>query len=262
MFSPDIVSSDAFLDMPVSSQVLYFHLAMRADDDGFVTPRMVMRLIGSTEDDLKVLKAKRFILDFESGVIVIKHWLIHNLIRADLYKETLYKKEKSALGLNENGAYTELREGVSEIKQIESPEWIKRRRGELRTANVPQTARRLGKVRVGQVRLGKVSSISEPKDSQDIVNFINLWKEVNPAYRKFFANKTERSAAADLIKISPLADWEIFLPLLQTMNSDQYAKGKSTKPTELLRNIGYFKAWLDQKRKPDPKRKVAVIPND
>ena len=84
MFSPDITSSDAFLDMPASTQVLYFHLGMRADDDGFVTPKMVMRLLGSAEDDLKVLIAKRFILPFESGVVVIKHWLIHNLIRADL----------------------------------------------------------------------------------------------------------------------------------------------------------------------------------
>ncbi len=155
MFSADIVSSDTFLDMPISSQVLYFHLAMRADDDGFVTPRMVMRLVGSSEDDIKVLKSKRFILPFESGVIVIKHWLIHNLIRADLYKETMYKKEKASLGLNENGAYTELRDGVSEIKQIESPEWLKKRRGELRTVNVPQTVPRIGKDRLGKDRLGE-----------------------------------------------------------------------------------------------------------
>lgn len=252
MFSPDIVSSDTFLDMPISSQVLYFHLAMRADDDGFITPKMVMRLVGSGEDDLKVLIAKRFLLSFESGVVVVKHWLIHNLIRADLYKETLYKKEKATLGLNENGAYTELREGIAEIKKIEAPEWLKRRKGDLCTANVPQTAPRLGKDRIG-----KVSIPSEPKVSQDITKFIDLWKDINPAYRKFFANKTERSASTDLLKISPLGDWEIFLPLLQKMNADQYAKGKSTKPTELLRNIGYFKAWIDNKK--DNKRKVVSV---
>lgn len=89
---------------------------------------------------------------------------------------------------------------------------------------------------------------SEPKDSQDIVRFIELWEDINPAYRKFFANKTERGASADLIKISPLKDWEIFMPLLKMMNADQYAKGKATKPTELLRNIGFFKAWIDQKK--------------
>ena len=168
MFSPDIVSSDAFLDMPISSQVLYFHLAMRADDDGFVTPRMVMRLVGSTADDLKVLTVKRFILPFESGIIVIKHWLIHNLIRADLYKETLYKKEKSTIGLNENGAYTELRDGVSELKQIESPEWLRKRRGVLRTANVPQTALRLGKVRLGYINTTQKSKKNTEEGLQSI----------------------------------------------------------------------------------------------
>lgn len=167
MFSPDIVASDAFLDMPVSSQVLYFHLGMRADDDGFVSPRSVMRTVGVSEDDLKVLIGKRFILPFESGVVVIKHWLIHNLIRADLYKETLYKEEKKLLGLNDNGAYTEIREGVNLIKEVESPKWLKIRRGELRTANVPQTALRLGKDRLGK------DSIDTHVESE----FLNFWKE-------------------------------------------------------------------------------------
>ena len=118
MFSPQIVDSDAFLDMSPSAQNLYFHLGMRADDDGFVgNPKKILRVVGGNDDDLKILLAKRFLLSFESGVVVIKHWLIHNLIRADLYKETTYKNEKFKLGLNENGAYTELREGVSELKR-------------------------------------------------------------------------------------------------------------------------------------------------
>lgn len=154
MFSHDIVGSDAFLDMGVGAQLLYFHLAMRADDDGFVNPKAIMRMVGAAEDDLKVLLAKRFLLPFDSGVVVIKHWLIHNLIRADLYKETTYKKEKSTIGLNENGAYTELKNGkenVHEIKKIDAPKWLKLRKKTAyrkRTANVPQTARRLGKDRL------------------------------------------------------------------------------------------------------------------
>src|SRR4051812_42051179 len=109
MFSPQIVDSDAFLDMPQTSQLLYFHLAMRADDDGFVgNPKKILRMIGGNDDDLKVLFTKRFILGFESGVIVIKHWLIHNLIRADRYHETQYLEEKSILTVKENGAYTEV----------------------------------------------------------------------------------------------------------------------------------------------------------
>jgi hypothetical protein len=140
LFSTQIVDSDAFLDMSASAQNLYFHLGMRADDDGFVgNPKKISRICGANDDDLKILVVKRFLLTFESGVVVVKHWLIHNLIRADLYKETQYKKEKSTLGLNENGAYTELRDGISEIKKIESPEWLKKRRGELRTENGTQS---------------------------------------------------------------------------------------------------------------------------
>lgn len=166
MFSPDIVCSDAFLDMPPSTQALYYLLGMRADDDGFVNPRGAMRMLGAGEDDLKVLLAKRFLLKFETGVVVVKHWLIHNLIRADLYKETQYKNEKAGLGLNENGAYTELRDGVAPIKQVEAPKWLKIRRGEARTANVPQTALRIGKDR-DQTRLAspKRGSLTTKKNN-------------------------------------------------------------------------------------------------
>lgn len=104
-----IVDSDAFLDMPHSAQNLYFHMNMRADDDGFVNnPKKIMRMIGATDDDLKILLAKRFILGFDSGVVVIKHWRMHNILRKDRYHETQYTDEKSQLELKENGAYTEL----------------------------------------------------------------------------------------------------------------------------------------------------------
>lgn len=107
LFSPDIVESDAFLDMPMSSQALYFHLGMHADDDGFVSPKMIMRILGASTDDLKILLAKRFLLEFENGVVVIKHWLIHNTIRRDRYKETRYLEEKNSLFIKENGSYSD-----------------------------------------------------------------------------------------------------------------------------------------------------------
>lgn len=108
MFAKTIVDSDAFLDMPLSAQSLYFHLAMRADDDGFINnPKKIQRMIGASDDDCKLLIMKRFILAFESGVIVIKHWRIHNYIRNDRYKETLYQDEKSELAIDERNAYTE-----------------------------------------------------------------------------------------------------------------------------------------------------------
>lgn len=108
MFAKTIVTSDAFLDMPPTARCLYFLLAMLADDDGFVnSPKSVMRQAGATTDDMNILIAKRFILTFESGVIVIKHWRIHNLIQKDRYKETTYIEEKAQLAIDENKAYTE-----------------------------------------------------------------------------------------------------------------------------------------------------------
>ena len=108
MFAKTIIDSDAFLDMPLSTQALYFHLSMRADDDGFInSPKKVQRMVGCGDDDLKLLIAKNFLIPFESGVVVIKHWKIHNYIRNDRYKPTVYKEEKSQLYLKENNAYKE-----------------------------------------------------------------------------------------------------------------------------------------------------------
>lgn len=106
MFSPKIIGSDAFLDMSVASRELYFQLGMYADDDGFISPRKIMRMVGASDDDLKTLILKRFVLPFQSGVIVIKHWRINNLVRKDYYRPTQYDDEKALLYLKENGAYT------------------------------------------------------------------------------------------------------------------------------------------------------------
>ena len=107
MFSILVVDSDAFLDMPLSTQALYFHLNMRADDDGFLgNAKRIQKLIGSSEDDLKLLIAKRFLIPFEDGVLVIKHWRIHNTIKADRYTETIYKNEKKMLASEKGTAYS------------------------------------------------------------------------------------------------------------------------------------------------------------
>lgn len=114
MFAKTIVLSDAFLDMPLSARCLYFTLGMLADDDGFVnSPKSIMRQAGASTDDLNLLMAKRFILAFESGIIVIKHWRIHNYIQKDRYKESKYIEEKATLTLDQNGAYTECIQDVS-----------------------------------------------------------------------------------------------------------------------------------------------------
>ena len=107
MFSQQITDSDSFLEMPLSAQALYFHLGMTADDDGFVNnPKRIQRVIGANEDDLKLLIAKKFIIAFESGVVVIKHWKINNAIRSDRYTPTVYTEEKALLNEKSNKAYT------------------------------------------------------------------------------------------------------------------------------------------------------------
>ena len=108
MFTQKIIDSDAFLEMPLSAQALYFHLNMRADDDGFINnPKRIQRTIGSTEDDLKLLIVKRFVIYFESGVIVIKHWRMHNTLRKDRYNPTQYQEELALLKLKDNNSYTD-----------------------------------------------------------------------------------------------------------------------------------------------------------
>ena len=108
MFTDKVVESDAFTDMPLSAQALYFHFNMEADDDGFVNnPKRICRSLGASEDDLRLLIGKRFLIAFESGIVAIKHWRMHNLLRKDRYTETQYVEEKSKLVLKDNGAYTE-----------------------------------------------------------------------------------------------------------------------------------------------------------
>ena len=107
MFARTIIDSDAFLDMPISAQCLYFHLGMRADDDGFVNnPKKIMRMINVRDDDMRILFVKSFIIGFESGVIVVTHWKIHNYIQKDRYKPTNFCQEKALLYVTENNVYS------------------------------------------------------------------------------------------------------------------------------------------------------------
>lgn len=150
MFAKSIVTSDAFMDMPMSTQCLYFHFAMRADDDGFLNnPKTVQRMVGATDDDLKILITKRFIIAFESGVIVIKHWKINNYIRSDRYKKTNYKDELLLLDVKENGAYTEKKQlGIPECES-----WY--------TNGIPSIGKdSIGKISISQVYQDSISNNS------------------------------------------------------------------------------------------------------
>ena len=137
MFAKTIIDSDAFLDMSVTARLLYYDLSMRADDDGFVnSPKKIMRMVGASEDDLRMLAMRKFIIPFDNGVVVIKHWRIHNYIRKDRYNETTYSEQKELLEFDENGAYR-----LIEKQRL--------------TDGIPMVDQRLTQVRLGKDRLGK-----------------------------------------------------------------------------------------------------------
>ena len=107
MFAKSVIGSDSFLDMPATTQLLYFHLGMRADDDGFVgSPRSIMRMIGAGADDLKLLCTKKFIIPFNDGIVLISHWKVNNYIQKDRYHETIYSEQKNMVSIEKNRVYT------------------------------------------------------------------------------------------------------------------------------------------------------------
>jgi hypothetical protein len=204
MFAKTIIDSDAFLDMPLSTQSLYFHLSMRADDDGFINnPKKIQRMIGAADDDLKVLVAKNFIIPFESGIVVIKHWKIHNYIRNDRYKETVYKDEKSQLFEKRNKSYTlnstdGMSLGIPNDNQMET-----------------------------QVRLGKVSIDKESIDKDNIVDIEEKKKEKASTkhkhgdYKHVLLTDSEYSKLLEQYGSSNLKDIITYL--------DEYLEMKGTK---------------------------------
>lgn len=170
MFSKTIVDSDTFLDMPLSTQALYFHLSMRADDDGFLNnTKRIQRLIGATDDDLKLLIMKRFVIPFEDGIVVIKHWKMNNYIRKDRYTQTVYQNEFSMLSVKGDGSYTLLEEdGIPDGNHCV-------------TVGIPDGNQWSTQDRLGKDRLGKVSIDSsintacpEPEPAPDREQVISL----------------------------------------------------------------------------------------
>lgn len=169
MFSLKIIDTDEFIDMPTSSRLLYYDLSMRADDDGFVaSPKKIIKMIGASDDDFKILIAKKFVIPFESGVCVIKHWKVHNLIRSDRYTETFHSDEKKSLIKHENGTYL--------IKEDVIPDVI------------PDDNQMEPQVRLGEVRLGEESkelldsdessdSSKRPNSKDLIVYYLYCYKE-------------------------------------------------------------------------------------
>lgn len=173
MMSKSIIKSDTFLDMPATTQNLYFHMLLDADDDGFINaPKSIMRMIGAKDDDMKVLAAKQFVIPFESGVVVIKDWKIHNYIQNDRYKPSTLP-ERDLLNIQKDKTYT-LKSDVSRMDTecIQTVSIGKDRLGKVR----------LGKDRIGKDRVGKdsidtlchVSHDDVDKSHIEIIEYLNL----------------------------------------------------------------------------------------
>lgn len=121
MFSLDVVNTDRFLEMSSSAQCLYFHLGMRADDDGFVSsPKMIAKIANCSEDDLRLLATKGYIIPLDKGVIVITHWKQSNYIQKDRYKPTMYQEEKALLTLGDDNAYTLDTRCIHNVSEMET----------------------------------------------------------------------------------------------------------------------------------------------
>lgn len=208
MFAKSIIDSDSFIDMPTSSRLLYFDLSMRADDDGFVnSPKKIMRMTGASQDDLKMLIAKSFLIPFESGVVVIKHWKIHNYIQKDRYKETLYTEEKAMLCEKENKEYYLDTDCIHDVSKTETQVRI----GEDRE-------------RIGEDREDNSFGDLSPKKQRSKIDFCSIMEYFNTnctgfpciremtdkrknAIRSFLKNHTE----ADLYQLFTMAQESDFL---------------------------------------------------
>jgi len=161
MFSDEVTFSDTFLDMPAEAGLLYFQLGMSADDDGFVaSPKMIQRAVGASDDSLKLLLVKKFLLQFQSGVCVIRHWRLNNYIRKQIYKPTTYIREKSRLYILDSGIYTTDPSGANVIPA-----------GHFTLSSLDDddvSTQSVQVVDLGKVKIGKVNKGKDKKE--DILN--------------------------------------------------------------------------------------------
>ena len=183
MFSKQIIDSDAFLEMPLSTQALYFHLSMRADDDGFLNnAKKVMKIIGANQNDYDLLVAKSFVIQFDDGICVIKHWRINNYLRKDRYTETIYQEEKAMLTIQPNGRYS-LKDSSCEIDDL--PLGIP-------VCNQSDTQNRIDKNREEK---NSIYSAEKLHDEQSLDDFFeSIWKLYPIKKGKGQVSKTKKKA--------------------------------------------------------------------
>ena len=183
MFSKQIIDSDAFLEKPLSTQALYFHLSMRADDDGFLNnAKKVMKIIGANQNDYDLLVAKSFVIQFDDGICVIKHWRINNYLRKDRYTETIYQEEKAMLTIQPNGRYS-LKDSSCEIDDL--PLGIP-------VCNQSDTQNRIDKNREEK---NSIYSAEKLHDEQSLDDFFeSIWKLYPIKKGKGQVSKTKKKA--------------------------------------------------------------------
>ena len=208
MFAKTIIDSDAFLDMPISARLLYYDLAMRADDDGFInSPKKIMKFIGATNDDMNILILRKFIIPFDNGVVVIKHWRIHNYIRKDTYSETPYKEEKAMLELDENKAYRlssqlSVDESLTQVRLGK----VSIGKDSIGKDNIPPISPKGGKAKV------KTETVYYPDDAklnQAFADFVEMRKKIKKPM-------TERALTLAMNKLKKLSE----VPFADSMDND------------------------------------------
>ena len=222
MFAKTIVLSDAFLDMPLSARCLYFTLGMFADDDGFVnSPKGIMRQCGASEDDMKLLLAKKFLLDFESGVIVIKHWRINNYLRNDRYQETKYLEEKSELVIDENGAY---KFGIP-------------------NSGIPS----IGKVSIVKDSIDKDNSLKKTKAKESEPDFEEFWNFTFNRYPKKTSPAVAKHKWMDIIIATPEENQKEVAKLIWKATEAYLADYEAKNPNDKdYRYIPKYATWLTE----------------
>lgn len=193
MFAKTIIESDAFLDMSSDAKALYFFLGIQADDDGFVNkPNSIRRMVGVSEEALQELIDNHFLIEFETGVVVIKHWMINNAIRKDRYTPTKYTEEKAKLRVKENGAYTMATTGIPTDSQVATSGIPSD--NQPATTGIPTDNQRLPQVSIGKDSIDKgsigamSSSLSIMPSRQELMRFLideRLYVSVDPILEHF-----------------------------------------------------------------------------
>lgn len=226
MLSKKITDTDTFLDMPLSSQCLYFHLNMHADDDGFLgNSKTIRRMVGASEDDLKLLMAKELIIPFESGVVVIKDWKIHNYIRSDRYNPTIYELEKSALEEDSQGSYVL---GM--------------------TSGIPMVDKMDTQVRLGKDRLGKERDIQSSSDELDDIPYKEIIDYLNEKTNSQFRNSTKKTQTLIKARFAEGFNLEDFKKVIDTKATEWLNDSKMSKFLRPETIFGTkFESYLNQK---------------